>query len=109
MSHVIEPASNDEALALLGSDDKPLLVDFFATWCGPCRSFSPVLQEFATERAGAVNVLKIDVDQFTEIALKAGIRSVPTLMVIKNGQVLAAQPGALPKSDLAKFVDRALA
>lgn len=108
MSYVIEPASSDEAIALLSSDKKPVLVDFFATWCGPCLRFSPVLEQFAADKTDIVQVLKIDVEQFSEIAQKAGIRGVPTLMVIKNGQVIATQPGALTKSDLEMFVDRAL-
>lgn len=109
MTHVIEPTSTAQARALLGTDGTPVLVDFSATWCGPCKALAPVLEDFAAERAGRLNVVKLDVDQFADIAGEVGIRSVPTLMVIKNGQVLAAQAGSMPKHSLAAFVDQALA
>jgi thioredoxin 1 len=109
MPNVIEPTNTEQARALLGAEGVPVLVDFSATWCGPCKALSPVLEAFATERVGKLNVVKLDVDQFSEIAGEVGIRSVPTLMVVRDGQVLAAQAGSLPKPMLAAFVDRALA
>lgn len=108
MSHVIEPSSTTEALSLLSDNKMPVLVDFFASWCGPCRALSPVLDDFASERAGSVKVVKLDVDKFTDISGQVGIRSVPTLMLVRDGQVVAAQAGSLSKSALAAFVDSAL-
>lgn len=109
MSYVIEPTSLDHARAVLGTEGTPVLVDFSATWCGPCKAFAPVLEVFADERAGKLKVIKVDVDEFSDIAGEVGIRSVPTLMVVKDGQVVAARAGSLPKQALAAFVDEALA
>jgi len=108
MSHVIEPDSTQQARELLGATGTPVLVDFAATWCGPCQAFAPVLEGFAAERAANLKVLKIDVGHFAELAREVGIRSVPTLMVIRDGEVLAAKAGALPRQALAAFVDGAL-
>lgn len=109
MSHVIEPTSTDQARSILGNAETPVLVDFSATWCGPCKAFAPVLENFAEDRATTLKVIKIDVDQFAELAREVGIRSVPTIMVVKDGTVLAARAGSLPKGALAAFVDSALA
>lgn len=109
MTHVIEPTSTEQARSILGNVETPVLVDFSATWCGPCKAFAPVLEEFAASRGESLKVVKIDVDQFDELAREVGIRSVPTIMVVKDGAVLAAQAGSLPKGALARFVDSALA
>lgn len=109
MTYVIEPDSTEQARTILGNAETPVLVDFSATWCGPCKAFAPVLEEFAASRAETLKVVKIDVDQFNELAREVGIRSVPTIMVVKDGAVLAAQAGSLPRSALAQFVDSALA
>lgn len=108
MSSVIVPASEESARALLASDALPLLVDFGASWCAPCNALSPVLEAFAAERSGTFNVLKIDIDDFPTLAREVGIQSVPTLMVVKEGAVLAARAGLLRKHELAAFVDAAL-
>lgn len=109
MSQVIEPASADQVRTILSGSVTPVLIDFFAHWCGPCKALAPVLDDFAAERAGALSVLKIDVDRFAEIAGLAGIRSVPTLMIVKDGRVLGTRAGSMPKQALATFVDQALA
>lgn len=109
MSHVIEPSSSRHAREILGASGTPVLVDFSATWCSPCKAFAPVLEDFAADRAGTLNVVKLDVDQFADMAGEIGIRSVPTLLVVKDGQVLAAKSGSLPRQTLAAFVDSALA
>lgn len=109
MSQVIEPISADQARSILGNAETPVLVDFSASWCGPCKAFAPVLEDFATDRAATLKVIKIDVDQFADLAREVGIRSVPTIMVVRDGAVLAAQAGSLPRSALAAFVDNALA
>lgn len=108
MSSVIVPTSDENARALLASGEVPLLVDFGASWCGPCNALSPVLEAFAAERAGRIGVLKIDIDEFPALAREVGIQSVPTLMVVKEGAVLAARAGLLRKHELAAFVDAAL-
>ncbi len=108
MTDILNPASSTELNALLASDGLPLLVDFHATWCGPCKALAPVLERFATERKGTLRVVKVDVDEHQELAAKVRIRSVPTLLVVKNGEVLAAKAGALSHSALGAFVDGAL-
>ncbi len=79
--------------------DKPVLVDFFATWCGPCRMVAPVIEEIAAERED-IKVCKIDVDQQPELASRYGVVSIPTLVVIQNGNVVNQALGAMPKKDI---------
>ena len=109
MSDVIVPGTESEARAILGTDGTPVLVDFYAEWCGPCKAFAPTLERFATEHRDALRVMKLDVDEFTGIAGEVGIRSVPTLLVVKDGQVLAARSGALSAAALVAFVSNAVA
>lgn len=79
---------------------EPVLVDFFATWCGPCRMMAPVIDEIATEHAGKVNVYKIDVDQAPDIAAKYGVMSIPTFIVFKGGEPAAKTLGAQSKENI---------
>ena len=76
--------------------DKPVLIDFFATWCGPCKMLSPVIDEIAEERDD-IKVVKIDVDKCGDIAEQYGVMSIPTLVVVKNGEVANKQVGGVPK------------
>ena len=88
--------------------DQPVLVDYWAAWCGPCKMIAPILEEVASEYAGKVRVAKVNVDENQETAAKFGIRGIPTLMLFKNGQVSATKVGALSKSQLTAFLDGAL-
>lgn len=90
------------------SADVPVLVDFWAEWCGPCKMIAPVLEEIAVDYAGKLKICKIDVDSNTETAPKFGIRGIPTLMIFKNGKAEATKVGALSKTQLAEFIDSAL-
>lgn len=86
----------------------PVLVDFTATWCGPCRQIAPFVDELASEYVGRAKVAKLDIDENPGTARKYNIRGVPTLYVFKGGEVFAQQVGAVPKGKLAALIDRAL-
>lgn len=92
---------------VLGSD-LPVLVDFWAPWCGPCKAIAPAVEELANEYAGKAKVFKIDVDQVGEVAQNYGVMSIPALLVFKGGKVVDKQVGAGPKSQIAALIDRAL-
>jgi thioredoxin 1 len=85
--------------------DKPVLVDYWAEWCGPCRMIAPILDEVSTEYHERIKVAKLDVDDNNATSMKYGIRGVPTLMLFKDGDVVATHVGALTKSQLTAFID----
>jgi thioredoxin 1 len=87
------------------SSDKPVLVDFWAEWCGPCQSIAPALEEIAQELNGKLKVVKVDIDRNAATPKKYGIRGVPTLMLFKDGQVAATKVGAEPKRKLLDWVN----
>ncbi len=87
----------------------PILVDYWAEWCGPCKMIAPILDEVSTAYEGKLNIAKMNVDENREIPAKFGIRGIPTLMLFKDGQLAATKVGALSKAQLIAFIDQQLA
>jgi len=96
--------SNFEEVVLKA--DKPVLVDFWAEWCGPCRMVGPVVEELSNEYEGRAVIGKVDVDNNPEVSMKFGIRNIPALLFFKNGEIVDKQIGAVPKSVLAEKLDK---
>ena len=93
---------------LLKSSQIPVLVDFYADWCGPCKMLSPIVQEVASDMHGRVKVIKVNVDKNQSASMKYGIRGVPTLILFEKGKILWRQSGAMSKRDLTKSLERHL-
>ena len=104
---VIHATDADFDTAVLQSDE-PVLVDFWAPWCGPCKMIAPALDELADSYAGRAKVVKDDIDQNRATAMKYHVRSIPMLLLFKGGQVQATQIGAVGKAQLGQMIDKAL-
>jgi thioredoxin 1 len=102
--NVINVTDGEFDTVVLGSD-LPVLVDYWAEWCGPCKMIAPVLEEIADEYAGKMKVCKLNIDENQDTPPRYGIRGIPTLMLFKDGEVEATKVGALTKSQLAAFLD----
>jgi thioredoxin 1 len=88
---------------------EPVLVDFWAEWCGPCRQIAPVLDEIAKDRAGKITIAKVNIDKNPGTPQKYGVRGIPTLIIFKNGQAVSTKVGSLPKSKLVEWIDSVIA
>ena len=105
IKHVSDGSFESDVL----KSEQPVLVDFWADWCGPCKAIAPTLDELATTYDGKLQFAKVNVDENRELPLKYGVRSSPTLIVFKNGEPAATKIGALTKAQLSQFLDQQLA
>lgn len=88
--------------------DLPVVIDFWAEWCGPCKQIGPALEELAVEYAGRVKIAKVNVDENPEVTAAMGIRGIPALFMVKEGKIIANKVGAAPKAALASWIDESL-
>lgn len=102
MSNALTASDFDQ---LVAGADKPVLVDFWAAWCGPCRALGPVVEEVAEEMSGKIDVYKCNVDEESELAQKFQIASIPTLILFKGGKAVHTMIGSMPKADLVKELE----
>ena len=103
MSAISLNSNNFKEIAL--NSDKPVLIDFWATWCGPCRMQSPIVEELADELEGSAVVAKLDVDENPELAAQFSVMSIPTLIVVKDGKIVGHRTGVTPKGTLLDMLD----
>ncbi len=105
MSDLIVSVTDESFEQDVIKSDKPVLIDYWAEWCGPCKMIAPVLEEIAQEYAGRLTVAKLNIDENPATPPRYGIRGIPTLMLFKNGNVEATKVGAVSKSQLSAFID----
>ena len=108
MSEKIKHVSDDSFATDVLSSQTPVLVDYWAAWCGPCKMIAPILEEIANDFGDKVTIVKLNVDENQQTAAKFGVRGIPTLMLFKDGQVKATKVGALSKSQLTEFLNESL-
>jgi thioredoxin 1 len=107
-SDLIKHITDDSFKTDVLGADKPVLVDYWAEWCGPCRAIAPMLEELSGKYADRLTIAKMNVDENPAVANQMGIRGIPTLMLFKGGEVAATLTGARPKAELTAFIDQHL-
>jgi thioredoxin 1 len=105
MAQALTDSNFDE---IVTNGELPVVVDFWATWCGPCRMISPIIDKMAEQYAGRVNVVKCNVDESTDIPMKFGIRNIPTLLFFKGGELAGKLVGAVPQAEIVKKIEELL-
>lgn len=105
IKHISDSSFENDVL----KSDKPVLVDYWAEWCGPCKMIAPILDEVSAAYQGKLQIAKMNVDENRDIPAKFGIRGIPTLMLFKDGQLAATKVGAMSKAQLTAFIDQQLA
>ena len=108
MSENIKNVSDDSFATDVLASEKPVLVDYWAAWCGPCKMIAPMLEEVAKEYGDKVTIAKLNVDENPATAAKFGIRGIPTLMLFQDGKATATKVGALSKTQLTEFLDKSI-
>ena len=108
MSNVIEVQNKDDFINKVLNSEKPVLVDFWAEWCGPCKAIGPALEEIAGEKLDSLSIVKLNIDENPLTPQKYNVRGIPTLLIFKNGEVVAEKMGALPKSQLESWIDQSV-
>jgi thioredoxin 2 len=104
----IADAGDDTFAEIAEASSLPVVVDLWAPWCGPCRMVSPALEQLATDLAGQIKLVKVNVDESPRLQRRFGVQSIPTLLLLRRGQVVAQQVGAVPQTALRTWVDQAL-
>lgn len=105
MSDNVLHVTDDEFETTVLQSDTPVLVDYWAEWCGPCKMISPILADIAEDYSDKLTIVKLNIDENTRMPQKYGVRGIPTLMLFKDGEIEATKVGALTKSQLATFID----
>lgn len=105
MSELIQNTTDSTFDAQVLKASTPVLVDFWAQWCGPCKMIAPILDEIAKEYAGRLSIFKVDVDENNKIPAQYGIRGIPSLLLFKDGNLIGTKVGAMTKSQLSSFID----
>ena len=106
MSDLVHHISDDTFEAEVLNSDTPVLVDFWAEWCGPCRALAPMLEDLASEYKGRVKIVKLNIDENQKSAVNYNVRSIPTLLLFKDGKVESTEIGAKPKGAFTQMLDR---